>query len=140
MSGFHENSTIKIGRQVYMEWKIIGYLAPEQDAHLVESIAAGVAAGRDVISTNSICPIGVAGRDLHLKNGYSGVLVTGNRVFVENSKVGILFGKESANLQGSKVLFTGSQVAAMGMIAGLVCLVALSGIKLMRCLYRTIFR
>jgi hypothetical protein len=136
MSAINWRTTINKERQVIMEGKAIGYLALEQDAHLVDSIAAGVAAGRDLISTNSICPIGVAGRDLHLQNGFGGVLVTGNRVFVENSKVGILFGKGSAHLQGSKVLFTGSEVAAMGMIAGLVCLVVLSGIKLFRHLFR----
>jgi hypothetical protein len=123
-----------------MDKKIIGYLAPEQDAHINDSAAAGIAAGRDLIATNSICQVGVAGRDLHLKNGVSAVLVTGNQAHVENSKIGILLGKGDANIQDSKVLFTGTEVAAMGVIAGLVCAVIITGIKLLSRLFKTSLR
>jgi len=123
-----------------MEKKIIGYLAPEQDAHLVDSAAAGITAGRDVIAANSICQIGIAGRDLHLQNGVSGVLITGNQAHVENSKIGILLGKGGASFQDSKVLFTGTEAAVMGVIAGLVCAIIMTGIKLLRRLFRTSLR
>jgi hypothetical protein len=112
-----------------MELKIIGYLAPEQDAHLVNSAAAGIAAGRDVISTHSGCQIGVAGRDLTLNNGTGGLLVAGNQAHITNSKIGILLGKKGANLQDSEVMLTGRQAAAMGVIAGVVCALVLAGLK-----------
>jgi hypothetical protein len=140
MPSIHKKKMIRLERQVKMERKIIGYLAPKQDAHLANSIAAGIVAGRDVITTNSGCQIGVAGRDLHLKNGYGGVLITGNQVHVEKSMVGILLGKGCANLQDSKVLFTGPEVAAMGVIAGLVGVIIISGIKLLRRLFRATLR
>jgi len=123
-----------------MEKKIIGYLVVDQDAHIDDSASAGIAAGRDVIATNSINQVGVIGRDLFLKNGYSGVLVTGNQAHVENSTIGVLLGKGGASLQDSKVLFTRSEVAVMGVIAGLVFVVILSGIKLLRRLFGKILR
>ena len=119
-----------------MEKKFIGYLAPEQDAHINDSAAAVIAAGRDLIATNSVNQVGVIGRDLFLKNGFSGVLVTGNQAQVEHSTIGILLGKGGANLQDSKVLFTGSDAAVIGVAAGLVCALILSGIKLLRRLLR----
>ena len=121
-----------------MEKKIIGQLKVGHDAELINSTAAAVVAGRDVITTHSRCRIGVAGRDLHLKNGCGGVLIVGDQAHVENSRIGILLGKGGANLQGSQVLFTGPEVAAMGVMAGLVCVVILSGIKLLHRLYRSI--
>lgn len=123
-----------------MDKKIIGYLAPEQDAHINNSAAVGIAAGRDVIATNSVNQVGVIGRDLFLKNGFIAVLVTGNQAHVENSTIGILVGKGGVNLHESKVLFTGTDAAVMGGIAGLVFVVFLSGIKLLHRLFRRSLR
>jgi len=120
-----------------MEKKIIGYLAVDQDAHIDDSAAGGIAAGRDLIAKNSINQVGVVGRDLFLKNGFSGVLITGNQAHVENSTIGILLGKGGASLQDSKVLFTGAEIAVMGVIAGLLCVIIMKGIKLLRHLFRT---
>ena len=120
-----------------MEKKIIGYLTVDQDAHIDDSAAGAIAAGRDVIAKNSINQVGVIGRDLFLKNGFSAVLVTGNQAHVENSTIGILLGKGGANLQDSKVVFTGAEVAVMGVIGGLVCVIIMKGIKLLSHLFRT---
>lgn len=106
--------------EVNMDKKIIGYLSPEEDAHLVNSLAGGVVAGYDVDITNSGFQIGVAGRDLNLRNGYGGFLVIGNQAHIENSRIGILLGKSTTTLNYSKVLFTGRQVFLLGAVAGLI--------------------
>ncbi len=103
-----------------MNKTIIAYLSPEQDAHLTDSVAGGVVAGRDVNLTEGGCLIGVAGRDLHLKEGRAGILKIGNGARIERSTIGLLLGKPDTKLEGNKVLLTGSQVVIFGVVTGAV--------------------
>jgi hypothetical protein len=50
--------------EVTMDKRVIGFLSPEQDAYLHNSLA-----GRDVGITKKGCQIGVAGLDLEFKDG-----------------------------------------------------------------------